>query len=258
MTDKKSEIAEERKALFDRMYAFHELKLLAMAVEWDLVQRLATEPKSIAQLAADAALPERSVNLIVQALVGMRVLHQVGSTFAPTDKGRRFMLASSDEGMRDFVRVAESQFDALVNLRKTMAEEAILWSGPSSPAVALKLREAARATLDVPLDRNDVVTFIDELGRKSREDAVALLRKAASALPSGGHVVIAEEHGVGDDRRLPPNDAWVPIYMVMSSHGELRTPREWIQICTEAGLGGARTFLPSGPGGVALIHARKS
>jgi 3-hydroxy-5-methyl-1-naphthoate 3-O-methyltransferase len=117
---------EERRIFFDRIYSFYELKILAVAFEWRLATRLAERGMTSDELAEATALPARSVRALLYSLSAMGLVRCEGGVYSPTEPGARFLVEGSPECMRDEVRFAELQFDALTRLRESIREGAVI------------------------------------------------------------------------------------------------------------------------------------
>ena len=113
-----------------RARAFYDLKILAIAYEWDVVTELSRGAMSARDLAAKLEVAERPVTALLMGLGAMGLVRyeQDADRWEPTEKGSRFMVTGSPNNMRDVVRFAEWQFDALPRLREAVKDRTIVWN----------------------------------------------------------------------------------------------------------------------------------
>jgi demethylspheroidene O-methyltransferase len=98
----------------------------------------------------------------------------------------------------------------------------------------------------------DLITLVRVLHDHDDEEALALLRKARSALPPGGRLLVAEQMG----GRSAVSDAFFNIYLRSMGTGRARAPREVCDMLRAAGLRHVRRIVPPTPLLIELIEAR--
>jgi len=129
MTDDKAKIRQERHELFDRIYAFYDVKILNAALETGIFEHVATAPKTVDELASATGMPPRVVRMLTVSLSAMKLLRHEEHGFRATEKAIRFFGKDSPNSMAHAVRLADWQFDALVKMPELVAKGSIIWDG---------------------------------------------------------------------------------------------------------------------------------
>ena len=115
-------LRERRRALFDRIYAFYEVKVLAMAGETGLFKALAEAPKTIAELVAATSVPERGVRALIISLGALELVAFADGKYRLSESGAEFFVEGSGSYMGDVVRFADWQFDALPRIDQAIRQ----------------------------------------------------------------------------------------------------------------------------------------
>jgi len=120
--------AEERSELFNRIYAFYDVKILAAAIELGIFQKLgeASPPEA---LATSLSLPLRSTRALLVALGAMGLVAHDEGGYVLSEKGKRHFGPEAAYPMSDVVRFAEWQADALPQLTEALRDDKIIWDG---------------------------------------------------------------------------------------------------------------------------------
>ncbi|MCE2879945.1 MAG: hypothetical protein LW719_11255 [Comamonadaceae bacterium] len=103
----------------------------------------------------------------------------------------------------------------------------------------------------------DLITLLRVAHDHADEAVVGLLRSIWSALPQGGHLLLAEpmaEPGGQPSR----SDAYFHFYLLAMGRGRLRTAAELSALIRQAGFGEVRTIANPVPLHGTLLLARKS
>lgn len=127
--DGKLDIRGEAQKLFQRIYAFYDVKVLAVALELGVFTALETAPLTVEALAAKVGASPRGIRSLLFGLLTLELVSHDGGKFALTDSAREFFLAGSPRYMGGAVQFAEWQFDALPRLVDAVRDDAIVWQG---------------------------------------------------------------------------------------------------------------------------------
>ena len=129
MSDDKNAIREERRALFDRIYAFYDLKVFAAALDTQLFEHLGDSVKTEAQLAEVTKVPPRVMRALLVSLRAMKLVEWGDGGYVASAKGKRFFVKDSKTFMGDVIRFADWQFDSLHRMPELLSDGAIIWEG---------------------------------------------------------------------------------------------------------------------------------
>src|SRR5437899_7079546 len=110
MADDKRAVREERQALFERIYAFYDVKILAAALEIKIFEHT-REPKTAEQLAELTGVPPRVLRSLLVSLLAMKLIeHGEPNGYQASEKAKRYFVEGSPYRMADVVHFAEWQF----------------------------------------------------------------------------------------------------------------------------------------------------
>ncbi len=129
MSDERTIIREERRSLFDRIYAFYDVKILAAALDSGLFEHLVAGPRTDTQLEEATRIPSRVLRALLVSLAAMKLVEHAPEGYVATSKGKRFFARDSKTFMGDVVRFADWQFDSLHRMPELLSEGAIIWEG---------------------------------------------------------------------------------------------------------------------------------
>lgn len=129
MTDDRTTIREERRALFERIYAFYDVKILAAALDTNILEHLAEGPKSADRLSELTKVPSRVMRALLISLSAMKLVEHLAEGYVVSAKGRRFFVKDSKTFLGDVVRFADWQFDSLHRMPEMLTDGAIIWDG---------------------------------------------------------------------------------------------------------------------------------
>jgi|GEM_PF-3220461 len=129
MSDDKNAIREERRALFERIYAFYDVKILASALDTKLFEHLAGGAKTAKQLSELTKVDPRVMRALLVSLSAMKLVDHAADGYVVSDKGKRFFTKDSKTFMGDVVRFADWQFDSLHRMPELLSNGAIIWEG---------------------------------------------------------------------------------------------------------------------------------
>jgi demethylspheroidene O-methyltransferase len=106
---------------------------------------------------------------------------------------------------------------------------------------------------DVP-DGADIVSLVRVIHDHDDDAALAILRTARRALPTGGKLLLAEPMA-GTKGAEPIGDAYFGFYLLAMGRGRARTPAELIDMLGAAGFGESRQIATHTPLLVSVIVA---
>ena len=115
--------------LFERIYAFYDIKVLAVALELGLCATLRDRPATPAALAEAVGAKRRGVEAILLGLTTLGLVRHAEGKYGLTDAGQRLLLSDSPEYIGGAVSFADWQFDALPRLADAVRTDAIVWEG---------------------------------------------------------------------------------------------------------------------------------
>lgn len=119
--------AEQR--LFERIYAFYDVKVLAVALSLGLFEALRGGALTPEALAAALGCSARGVRGLLLGLSTLGAVAHDGGRYALTDLGRRCFLRDGGRYLGGAVEFADWQFDALSRLTDAVRDDAIVWEG---------------------------------------------------------------------------------------------------------------------------------
>jgi demethylspheroidene O-methyltransferase len=122
-------LREQRRMLFDRIYAFYEVKVLATALETGVFRALSGPGRTLHDLASETALPVRGVRALVIALRAMELVTHAGGRYQLSDTGTEFFVEHKPGYMGDVVKFADWQFDALPRIGQAICHGEVIWNG---------------------------------------------------------------------------------------------------------------------------------
>jgi O-methyltransferase/methyltransferase family protein len=119
--------AEQR--LFERIYAFYDVKVLAASLSLGLFEALRDAPRTAEGLARALGASERGVRGLLLGLSTLGVVTHAEGHYALTDLGRRCFLRDGRSYLGGAVEFADWQFDALPRLGEAVRDGVIVWEG---------------------------------------------------------------------------------------------------------------------------------
>lgn len=130
----KNDAAEEAlragaKRLFERIYAFYDVKVLAVASSLGLFEALANERLDPDALALKAGAAPRGTRAVLVGLVVLGLVDEVEGRYGLTELGRRHFLPGAPGYLGGMVEFANWQFDALPRLDEAVRDDRIVWEG---------------------------------------------------------------------------------------------------------------------------------
>ncbi|HEU4538413.1 MAG TPA: methyltransferase [Polyangiaceae bacterium] len=132
MSEPRDAGGEARKAeqrLFERIYAFYDVKVLAVSLSLGLFEALGAGPRTAEALAGEVGASARGVRGLLLGLSTLGVVTHEGGRYALSDLGRRCFLRGGERYLGGAVEFAEWQFDALPRLAEAVRDDAIVWEG---------------------------------------------------------------------------------------------------------------------------------
>jgi hypothetical protein len=132
MTEPRSADPDVRQAarrLFDRIYAFYDVKVLATALSLGLFEAMRAGPLDDEALAARLGASPRGVRALLLGLSTLGLATHDDGRYALTEAGRRLFLRDGDQYLGGAVEFADWQFDALPRLAEAVRDGAIIWEG---------------------------------------------------------------------------------------------------------------------------------
>lgn len=115
--------------LFERIYAFYDVKVLAVSLSLGLFEALRAEPRTAEALAAEVKASARGVRGLLLGLSTLGVVTHADGSYALTELGRRCFLRDGERFLGGAVEFADWQFDALPRLAEAVRDDAIVWEG---------------------------------------------------------------------------------------------------------------------------------
>lgn len=119
----------EAQRLFERIYAFYDVKVLACALSLGLFEALRDGPRDVDALASSLGAGARGVGSLLLGLSTLGLVRHAEGRYGLTDSGRRFFLKDSASSLAGMVEFADWQFDALPRLEDAVRNDAVIWEG---------------------------------------------------------------------------------------------------------------------------------
>jgi len=108
--------AQFPKPIYDVMGTMLLSRALMAGVELGVFDRLASGPRTAAELATDAACPEHGLELLLDALVACRYLEEDNGRYRNAPLASRWLVSANDQTLANFVRFNYDQWDWVSHL----------------------------------------------------------------------------------------------------------------------------------------------